>query len=86
MTKHDFAIEGELEVSIKTMMMMERSIIQCKGLPYFLREIAKLMNDGNHLYKIKVEKQGDHLKGTQAHHKARRKEMVVYAEKDRSRG
>eukprot|EP00353_Schmidingerella_taraikaensis_P005374 CAMPEP_0185570480 /NCGR_PEP_ID=MMETSP0434-20130131/2781_1 /TAXON_ID=626734 ORGANISM="Favella taraikaensis, Strain Fe Narragansett Bay" /NCGR_SAMPLE_ID=MMETSP0434 /ASSEMBLY_ACC=CAM_ASM_000379 /LENGTH=230 /DNA_ID=CAMNT_0028185617 /DNA_START=675 /DNA_END=1369 /DNA_ORIENTATION=- len=49
----------------------------------FPAEIAKLLNEGALLYKIRVEKQSDYLKGTQAHHKAKRKEMVVYVQKDK---
>mmetsp|Transcript_47064 Transcript_47064/g.62285 ORF Transcript_47064/g.62285 Transcript_47064/m.62285 type:complete len:153 (+) Transcript_47064:1244-1702(+) len=64
-------------------MKLEGVITNCKGLPYFLREIAKLLNEGALLYKIRVEKQSDYLKGTQAHHKAKRKEMVVYVQKDK---
>ena len=61
-------------------MKLESIISHCKGLPYFLREVAKLLNEGVLLYKIRVDKQSDYLKGTQAHYRAKRKEMVFYAE------
>ena len=54
-------------------MINDPLITQCKGLPIYLLEVAKLLNDGNLLCKIKVEKQSDYLKGTQAHHRAKRK-------------
>ena len=73
-----------LTFSIKKMMSLEPAIAACKGLPYLLLQVAELLSksEDNKLYKIVVEKESDYLKGTQAHHKAKRKEMVVYMKKD----
>ena len=64
-------------------MKLEPIILQCKGLPYFLREIAKLLNEGALLYKIRVEKHNEYLQGTKAHSSAKRKNMIVYVERDK---
>ena len=64
-------------------MKLEPVISQCKGLPYFLREIAKFLNEGALLYKIRVEKHNDYLQGTKAHSRAKRKQMIVYVERDK---
>lgn len=79
----DFAAESGLDFSIKRQMQLEQVITNCRGLPYLLKQVADLLSKDVLLYKIAVEKQSDYLKGTQAHHKAKRKEMVVYEKKDR---
>lgn len=79
----DFAAESGLDFSIKRQMQLEQVITNCRGLPYLLKQVADLLSKDVLLYKIVVEKQSDYLKGTHAHHKAKRKEMVVYEKKDR---
>jgi len=80
--KDDFNSDLELGRSIKKQMELEKVITDCKGLPYLLLQVAALLKD-HKLWRIVVEKQSDYLKGTHAHHKAKRKEMVVNVLRDR---
>ena len=75
----------EMQINITKQMELEKSIKDCKGLPYLLIKVAEEMNKNTPLWQICVSKKGgdDYLKGTHGHSKAKRKEMIVYKKKDK---
>ena len=83
--KEDFCSEMELTRSVNKQMELEKTIKDCKGLPYLLIKVAEEMNKNTPLWQICVSKKGgdDYLKGTHGHSKAKRKEMIVYKKKDK---
>ena len=81
----DFA-EEDMGEPVKTMMQKEAAITNCR-LPYLLLKVAKKLNEDVKLWRIIVEKeQSDHLKGTHAHSKAKRKDYVVRIHKEKKSG
>ena len=82
-TPEDFNME-KVQFSIRHMISLEKVVHDCKGLPSLLLQVAEVLSkdDRNKLYKIVVEKESDNLKGTQAHHKAKHKEKIVYVRRD----
>ena len=74
-----------IDRSIKQQMMLEGAISKCQGMPYLLLKVAEKLNDDVPLWRINVcKEQSEHLKGTQAHSRANRKDWIVKVLKEKS--